>query len=114
MIEISQILPRHRRSDLPCLSSKISFKYLGLFGFQRNSPKAVSPVLNCCLNCFIIFDLGAVPHAGLDICHRPPKMRGTERAPSWNVSISVVPFVKAGSGTGAIADKVGTTAELLL
>jgi hypothetical protein len=74
----------------------------------------VSPVLNCCLNCFIIFDLGAVPHAGLDICHRPPKIRGTEREPSWNVSIYVVPSVKLGSETGAIAGEVGTTTELLL
>jgi hypothetical protein len=114
MIETSQRLLRHRRSDLPCLGSEVSFKYLGLFGFPRRSPKAVSPVLNCCLNCFIIFDLGAVPHAGLDICHRPPKIRGTEREPSWNVSISVVPFVKVDSETGTIADKVGTSTELLL
>lgn len=74
----------------------------------------MSPVLNCCLNCFIIFDLGAVPHAGLDICHRPPKIRGTEREPSSKLSISVVPFVKVGSEIGAIADKVGTATELLL
>jgi hypothetical protein len=42
------------------------------------------------------------------------KLRGTEREPSRNVSISVVPFVKVGSGTGAIGDKVRNTTELLL
>lgn len=71
----------------------------------KNSPKAVNPASTCLLNCLMIFDLGAVPHAGLDICHRPPKTLGTVWEPSWKVSISCAPFTCGGSedmmaGTG--------------
>jgi len=54
---------------------------------KNNSPKAVKPCLTWFPNCFIIFDLGAVPHDGLESCHKPPKILGTVDEPNWKVSM---------------------------